>query len=745
MPVIEGTAEDFIYSEAFSKGNSKVDFPLDGLVGLYDFETSVLPGGLLHNKVPGLPAMVRTGDGTRGINKTEPKIGRYSYTIQHDKTYTLGGRLSTHVDLGGFYQNTGDITSIFPTTAQSASLWMKANWGMLLDPDSYMTISTDEQRCSRIMYFAYSAQNTAPNYFVTTGGFSFHFVPGAVVLATVHSVSAPTNRALVYPLVTLSVGWHLFTITRSAEGRCRIYIDGELKAEEANEGAPSVIYYATQRLSIGCDGTPPESYITPSSALAEGIVDNFAVWNRELSIAEVSHLYTSEYFSPHLISDSFFSDAVSYGASWYIEYVEQLLFSDAHQLATITYLQEMFEIAVGQRVEHGGSSQEEHYIYSREACAFLDLSLKYVKLATAVYDTVNVTDASISQQMLLDAIEESLSLAVALGLVEAPTVKETFSVVSQAILNGSIYKSTMSESVKVMSSLLLSWLALAEEGVSLEESTTKARLLSVIEKLTSSGIVSSTLEARAIAAVAFGVYEQMQAGKGAEALSEVQVATGLVSLYKANLALIERTLIETVPAMTVSMRFPLSETLNIDAEISTNAVLNHFITEGISFQFSFNTGDATYTGWVMNTSSFAVSEYDNYPFNSFAKIQGKYYGANDNGLYLLEGEDDAGIPIQARVKLGETNFGRSTKKRLDSVYLGFRADGGMLLKTVTEGNIERWYKVTGDTDKLHRKRVHPLAKGVKAVWWEFTLENIDGADFEVSEIEFVPIMLSRSV
>ena len=43
--------------------------------------------------------------------------------------------------------------------------------------------------------------------------------------------------------------------------------------------------------------------------------------------------------------------------------------------------------------------------------------------------------------------------------------------------------------------------------------------------------------------------------------------------------------------------------------------------------------------------------------NSFVEIDGKYYGASSDGLYLLEGSDDAGAPIDASFGFGQLDFG----------------------------------------------------------------------------------------
>jgi hypothetical protein len=69
------------------------------------------------------------------------------------------------------------------------------------------------------------------------------------------------------------------------------------------------------------------------------------------------------------------------------------------------------------------------------------------------------------------------------------------------------------------------------------------------------------------------------------------------------------------------------------------------------------------------------SLYSNFPFNSYAKFRDKYYGANQTGIYLLEGEDDAGEEIHPGVRIGPTNFGTQRQKRLRVLRCGGDNEG----------------------------------------------------------------------
>jgi hypothetical protein len=77
---------------------------------------------------------------------------------------------------------------------------------------------------------------------------------------------------------------------------------------------------------------------------------------------------------------------------------------------------------------------------------------------------------------------------------------------------------------------------------------------------------------------------------------------------------------------------------------------------------------------VLNGGRGEISIYSNFNFNSYAKYGGRYYGATQDGIFLLEGEDDAGAPIHSGAKIGPANFGTDREKRLRLVRCGGDCD-----------------------------------------------------------------------
>lgn len=153
--------------------------------------------------------------------------------------------------------------------------------------------------------------------------------------------------------------------------------------------------------------------------------------------------------------------------------------------------------------------------------------------------------------------------------------------------------------------------------------------------------------------------------------------------------------------------------------------------------------DENFAGEVWVVSPRGSVRYDSYAFNSFAKLNGKYYGAKADGIYELEGDTDALEPIRAVVDLGKHDFRDSRLKRIGHCYLGVASGDRVFLKVIVDGQ-EYIYGARGVSDQLETQRVD-IGKGLRARYYTFELYNSDGADIELESIEFTPAPLSRRI
>lgn len=145
----------------------------------------------------------------------------------------------------------------------------------------------------------------------------------------------------------------------------------------------------------------------------------------------------------------------------------------------------------------------------------------------------------------------------------------------------------------------------------------------------------------------------------------------------------------------------------------------------------------------INLSNMAVTQYCEYNFNSFCKIGDKHYGATDDGIFELVGDDDNGEDIDAWFELPMSDFGISNVKKLRRIYLGYEATGDLIIKVKDNEDNERPYpldnialdkqvggEVTIERDQLGR-------------YWGLRIDNVRGAYFAIDSIEVVPVILGR--
>lgn len=148
--------------------------------------------------------------------------------------------------------------------------------------------------------------------------------------------------------------------------------------------------------------------------------------------------------------------------------------------------------------------------------------------------------------------------------------------------------------------------------------------------------------------------------------------------------------------------------------------------------------------WSVDWDSGGSTAYENFGFNSFSTIGGRHFGARADGVYLLEGGDDAGEPIRASVHFGRHDFGTSQQKRVPNVYAGVSAGGDLLLRVQVDGGPAYLYNARA-VDVAQKVTRFDLGRGLKGSYYVFELYNEQGADFDLDSIEFLPVALTRRI
>jgi hypothetical protein len=145
---------------------------------------------------------------------------------------------------------------------------------------------------------------------------------------------------------------------------------------------------------------------------------------------------------------------------------------------------------------------------------------------------------------------------------------------------------------------------------------------------------------------------------------------------------------------------------------------------------------------VINTKTGAVSEYDNYDFNSFCSdLYGKVVGCRADGIYELDGADDNGVDIDAYVKWGFLDPNIPTKSYPEEGFLSGESTGDIKVTTICDED-----QSCEDILKyLTIRRDHPvrIAKGFKGRLYEVKIENIDGSGFTLNSYRILARELKK--
>lgn len=143
-------------------------------------------------------------------------------------------------------------------------------------------------------------------------------------------------------------------------------------------------------------------------------------------------------------------------------------------------------------------------------------------------------------------------------------------------------------------------------------------------------------------------------------------------------------------------------------------------------------GDA----WAVNWDTQASSRYESFPFNSYALVGARYYGAQADGIYLLGADTDNGAAIQASMSVGMQRMGTDSVKRLVMVYAEAASADKLQLKVSysnAKGAQEYIYAADADGDFKHHQRF-VVGRGIKASYMTFEVFNLNGCDFSLNKL-----------
>jgi hypothetical protein len=147
---------------------------------------------------------------------------------------------------------------------------------------------------------------------------------------------------------------------------------------------------------------------------------------------------------------------------------------------------------------------------------------------------------------------------------------------------------------------------------------------------------------------------------------------------------------------------------------------------------------------IMHLFNYAVSHYVNYNFNSLAHFNKVFLGANENGIYILDGGDDLGEKIEAEIGSGVSDLGGAGAISIPrEAWLAYRSDGEMELDVKMDEHEDlppiTYDKIAHAIMEMRGK----LGRGDKARFFTWKLKNVDGSDFSLESLRILGDIIKR--
>lgn len=217
------------------------------------------------------------------------------------------------------------------------------------------------------------------------------------------------------------------------------------------------------------------------------------------------------------------------------------------------------------------------------------------------------------------------------------------------------------------------------------------------------------------------------------------LGTTAASLAKLRASVTDTTAFDGAPTLDLTLYVTVSEDVALDDVPAQTLLFQAIVQDDVRFKAFF--ASPAYTAWAMNTRNAAVTQYTGFNFNSFAKMGERYLGANDQGLYWLDGDDDDGRTVKSRITTGIIQPNGNKLSGVQYAYLGMRGDGQFVVTVTDEAGGSYNYTLTGSSMETARVA---FGRGFKTRYFTFSLES-QGQDFDLDTVEFITTEMARKV
>lgn len=307
------------------------------------------------------------------------------------------------------------------------------------------------------------------------------------------------------------------------------------------------------------------------------------------------------------------------------------------------------------------------------------------------------------------------------------------------------YSALRADTVKLKQQLVVSIAVLMSGGLTLTESMTVVRACTLVDSLGLTGLWTPALTYTASWSDKLALAEVLRWLLSIGVEESLSLSAVMTAVYRATAAPFDSLSLSGTLSQTLMLNISETDSLTLSDEEVLQAIYTGALADAVDFNIAVFDPNNGFTAWSMNTRTGALTEYTNYAFNSFAFVRNggtlRYLGATSDGLYQLDGDDDAGSGIIAKLAGGMLQFSGSRFTAIKAIYLGLRAEGEFYLKLNTGGGQSYTYRVSAQSMKTTRVNV---GKGLRTRYFSYELDST-GQDFDLDTIEFVPVTEVRRV
>lgn len=340
----------------------------------------------------------------------------------------------------------------------------------------------------------------------------------------------------------------------------------------------------------------------------------------------------------------------------------------------------------------------------------------------------------------LEAVSDEVDISEVLSATAGIAMLESIKVTQTHIPNHK-FNFVMSEATTVAEKLVRGIPVALTQALTITPAEVAQTAIKVIESLRISDSVAPAILYHLALTDRIAVADALAKFLGADAIDTLTVAPALSGVAGKGGQIAELISITDTLTPLFVLRVVAEDTLSIDDADVVRMLFNGALSDAVQLTGLYLGPSGSVATWAMNTRTAAVTEYENYAFNSFARIGNKYLGASEDGLYELLGDDDDGTDIIATIRSGLAQWAGTHLGSFKAAYLAVRGEGQFVLRVVSGDG--KTYNYTVVAESLKSTKIN-MGKGLRARYFAFELVST-GQDFDLDTLEFIPLTAQRRV